>query len=180
MQLMSHLLISFYLLKQMPGGKFMVFLCITFVVIIIGLLIEFSYNKSHASLVVLAPERILVINAKELNAKNDIVIYNSSNVKLEQALRKIPKDKRSKYIELPIEPHLSKRITKPFNDSYKEMKEGYGETMPVSYVLKTAAGISDIAHNLTSANGGGSPYKMLKANTEKFTAFMDEHNIYIK
>lgn len=164
----------------MPGGKFMVLLCVVFLIIIIGLFLECSYNKSHAQIVFIAPERIVVINAKELKCKDDIVVYNSEKVTLEQAMRKIPKDKRSKYIEVPIEAHLSKRISKPFNDSYKEMKEGYGQEMPVSFILKTAVGLADIAHNLTSEMDNITPYRMLKSRDHKCTVFMDSSNIYIK
>ncbi len=164
----------------MQGKNFMILVCTVFIVIIVSLFIELSYNKSHAKMVFLAPETILVIKAKELNCLDDVIVYNTSTTSLEQAMKKIPKSKRSKYMEKPIEMHISRRISKPFNDSYKEIKGGYCSTLPVSLIYKTGVGLADLVHNITSDVDNTTPYRLLIINEKSCLAFMDSNNIYLK
>ena len=161
-------------------NKFALFALFVFTIVVVGLFIELCYNESHATCVVLAPETLIVIKAKELKQKNDIVIYNTKNTSVHEAMTKIPKSKQSKYHEQKIERHLSKKISEPFNNSYNEIKQSYAESMPVSFIYKTALSVVDVAHDLTTGANNESSYRMLVANEEKHTAFLDGANIYIK
>ena len=161
-------------------GKFIMFICAVFMLVIIGLFLELSYNKKHAEVVILAPETMTIIKGSEVNCSDDLIIYNSDHISLDKVIKKIPKSKRNKYSEHPIETHLSKKLSKPFNDSYKEIKEGYGDTMPVSLITKTTIGIVDLANNLISESDNSTPFKLLCTNDKKWTAFMDSNNIYLK
>ena len=160
--------------------NFIVFLCVIFVIIIVGLFIELSYNKKHARMVILAPETMTIIKGKDVNCLDDLIIYNSENISLDKVIKKIPKSKRNKYSEHPIDSHMSKKFSKPFNDSYKEIKEGYGETMPVSLITKSAIGIADLANVFISEVNNTTPYRLLSSNEKKWSAFIDSNNIYLK
>ena len=164
----------------MPGSRFIIFVCIVFVIVVVGLFLELSYNKNHATMVFVVPQRLIVIKAKELKCDDDVIVYNSKEVSLDEALKKVPKSKRGRYMEQPIETHLSRKISKPFNDSYNDIKEGFGGSMPVSLVLKAATGIADLTHSLTSESDNSTPYRLLSSNEHKWTAFIDENNVYLK
>ena len=62
----------------MSKSYLLLFLVIVIVIIIVGLFIELSYNKSHASYVFLAPQTMTVIKAKNLDISDDIILYNSA------------------------------------------------------------------------------------------------------
>lgn len=164
----------------MQISRFALFAIIVFTIVVVGLFIELCYNEAHASCVVLAPETLVVIKAKELKENNDIVIYNSKTTNVQEAINKIAKSKRAMYHEQRIERHLSKKISEPFNNSYNEIKQSYAETMPVSFIYKTALSVVDVAHDLTTGSGNESPYRMLVSKENKHTAFLDGANIYIK
>lgn len=164
----------------MSKSYLLLFLVIVIVIIIVGLFIELSYNKSHASYVFLAPQTMTVIKAKNLDISDDIILYNSETISLKDVLSKIPKSKQSKYIEQKIDSHLSKKFIKPFNDGYEDLKENFGNGMPVSLVYKTAVNIADITHGITSNLNKSTPFKMLVPRDYKWQAFIDNNNIYIK
>ena len=161
-------------------------IAIIFIIVIIGLFIEFSVNKAHSRISILTPITLTVMKQKELakygikDILGPIVIYNSKNANLEQAMEKIPKSKRNLYYEVPIYPHLSTKITEPFNQSYEEIKSHEAENTPVSFMYKTALGIVDIARDLSSPQKDDAVYRMLIPKNEKFVAFLDGNNIYIK
>lgn len=164
----------------MKISKFMLLFVIVFVIIIILLFIELNYNKNHALMVFVAPEKVLVIKGKTIGEKDDVVIYNSQNCSTTEAINKLPKYKRNNYHEQKICSHISKKITKPFDESFTELKESFGENMPVSFVYKTALNIVDLARDLTTPNPSESIYKMLVSNNQKHMAFIDNNNIYLK
>ena len=149
-------------------------------VVVICLFIELSYKKSHAAVIVIAPEKITIIRGKELGEKSNIIIYNSGTCTDVEALEKVAKTKRNKYKMMTIHKHMAKKITKPFNEGYKEMKEGVAEATPVSFIYKTAVGIVDVAHEITTTGNTETPYKMLIPKDSKHMAFFDDGNIYIK
>lgn len=164
----------------MEKANLLLFLVIVIIIIIVGLFIELSYNKSHASHVFLAPSTLTVIKAKNIGITDDIILYNSETTSLKEALAKIPKYKQSKYIEQKIDSHISRKFIKPFNESYGELKENFGNGMPVSLVYKTAVNIADITHGITSNLNKSTPFKMLVPREFKWQAFIDNNNIYIK
>ena len=156
------------------------FILIVFIVIIIGLFVEFKINKKKSKMSFLVPDTILVIKGKDIGIDLPVVIYNSRNTNLEQALSKIPKSKRNLYHEQQILPHLSKKITEPFSNSYEELKNDTAGNTPVSFVYKTALGIVDIAHDLAVPQKDEAIYRMLVPKDAKLFAFQDGNNIYLK
>ena len=159
---------------------FLKLICAVFIVIIVGLFIECYYNKKHALMSFVVPKTILVIKPKELDEPHCIVVYNSKTTTLDEAMEKVPKSKRHSYHEQQIHSHLSKKVTEPFSNSYEELKNNYAENMPVSFMYKTALGIVDIAHNITSPDQSDSTYRMLVHNDVKHVAFVDGNNIFLK
>lgn len=151
-----------------------------FVLIIVGLFIECGYNKNHASMIFIAPEKILVIKGKNLGEKDDIIIYNSEKCSIDEAIEKVAKTKRNRYHEQKICEHISKKISKPFDESYKDLKENFVENMPVSFIYKTAFGIADVVRSVASPSNSISKYRMLISNDQKHMAFIDNNNIYLK
>ena len=162
---------------RVPG--IIVFATIVFLIIIIGLFIELGYNKNHAELVFVAPERMVVIKGKRFHEKDDIIIYNTEMCTLNEAMEKVAKSKRSNYRNKKITKHLCKKLSKPFDQSYQELKNTYAESMPVSFIYKTATSVVDLAHNLVSNADEETPYCMLISNNSKRIAFFDEGNVYI-
>lgn len=158
----------------------LLFMMILFIIVIISLFIELGYNKQHAMLVFVAPDKLLVIKGKQLKQKDDIIIYNTSTCSRDEALAKVAKTKRSRYRSMNISKHLSKKITKPFDDSYAELKNTYAENMPVSFIYKTATSIVDVAHNFITTTNEDTEYKALVPNDTKRVMFYDDGNIYVK
>lgn len=153
-------------------------LILTFVVI--SLFIELSYVKHHADLIFMCPEKILVIKGEELDEDDDIVIYNSLELKRSDAIKKIPKRKQSKYHEKTLTEHLSRKISKPFEEAYRGSKENTSENLPISYAYKTALSVVELTHGLTSAKASETQYHMLiSKNSKHQNAFIDGMNIYI-
>ena len=156
-----------------------VFAAIVFLIVIIGLFIELGYNKNHAKLVFVAPERIVVIKGKRFHEKDDIVIYNADTCTMNEALEKVAKSKRSNYRNQKITKHLCKKLSKPFDQGYQELRNMYAESMPVSFIYKTATSVVDLAHNLVSNSTEETSYCMLISNNSRRVAFFDDGNIYI-
>ena len=153
-------------------------LILTFVVI--SLFIELNYAKSHTNLIFMCPEKLLIIKGEELDEDDDIVIYNSMELKRSEAIKKIPKRKQSKYHEKTLTEHLSRKISKPFEEAYRGSKENASENLPISYAYKTALGVVELTHELTSAKATETSYHMLVPKTSKHqNAFIDGMNIYI-
>lgn len=151
-----------------------------FAVVILCLFLELDYKKKHAHLIVMAPSECTLVRGKELGDVDNIIIYNSTTCTPAEALGKIAKTKRNKYKDVTIHDHMAKKITKPFNDGYKELKEGYAEATPVSFMYKTAVGIVDVAHDLTTTGNTETIYRMLVPKDSKIVAFYDDGNIYLK
>ena len=149
-------------------------------VVIIGLFLELNYKKKNASKIIVAPTECVLIRGKEFGDPDNIVIYNSTTCTPAEALGKIAKTKRARYKDVGIHKHMAKKISKPFDDSYKELKEGYAEASPMSFMYKTAVGIVDVAHEITTVGNTETPYRMLLPADSKHVAFFDDGNIYIK
>ena len=138
------------------------------------------YAKRHAELIFMCPEKILVIKGEELDEDDDIVIYNSLELKRSEAIKKIPKRKQSLYHEKTLTEHLSRKISKPFEEAYRGSKENASENLPISYAYKTALGVVELTHGLTSAKATETSYHMLiSKNSKHQNAFIDGMNIYI-
>ena len=153
---------------------------IVLAVIVVCLFIELSYKKKHANVILLAPSDLTVVRGKEIGENYNIVIYNSEACSREQALNKIAKSKRNKYKDISIHNHMAKKITRPFNEGYKELKDGSAEATPISFIYKTAIGIVDVAHEITTTGNTETPYRMLIPHDSNHIAFFDDGNIYLK
>ena len=156
------------------------FILIVFIVVVVGLFIELAVKKSKSRMSFLVPNKLLVIKGKELGQKDPMIIYNTRNCTLEEAMEKVPKSKRNIYHEYQIHPHLSQKISEPFSRSYDEIKDGTAESSPVSFMYKTALGIVDIAHEITVPPSNDTIYRILAPNYMKVNAFQEGNNIYLK
>lgn len=125
------------------------------------------------------PEDFVVIKGGEIGSEDDVIVYNKDEVKHSDVMKKIPKRKRKFYHEKPIEPHLSRKMSKPFDNAVSDSKEQFAENMPVSFIYKTAVGLVDFTHDLTTGKSEGSPYRMLVSKDTKLNAFIDDGNVYL-
>lgn len=158
---------------------FLLLLAAIFVIVIVGLFIELIYTKKHA-FTVIAPERFTVIKGKRINEPDDIVLYNTERCSQDEALSHIAKTKRANYRVQRVDAHLSSKLRQPFDESYSEIKNSFAESLPVSFVYKTATSLVDIARDVVSPPTNNSPYRMLISNNAKHVAFIDDGNVYLR
>lgn len=164
----------------MTAKRLLLALLLILTFVIISLFIELSYAKHHTKLIFMCPEKMLIIKGEELNEEDDIVIYNSVELKRSEAIKKIPKRKQSNYYEKTLTEHLSRKISKPFEEAYRGTKDSTSESLPISYAYKTALGVVELTHELTSAKATETSYHMLVSKSSKHqNAFIDGMNIYI-
>lgn len=157
---------------------FMFFIFI-FTVVIISLFIELTYNKKHAKMVFILPEDYIIVKGKEVGSKDDVIIFNSDEIKRSEIYKHIPKTKRKFYHEKNIEEHLSRKMSKPFDTAVSDSKENFAENMPVSFIYKTAVGLVDFTRDIATGKSENSPYKMIISKNTKLNAFIDKNNIYL-
>ena len=165
---------------KMSAKKLLLAFLLILTFIVISLFIELSYAKHHTNLIFICPEKMLIIKAEDLDEEDDIIIYNAQEMKRSDALKKIPKRKQNLYREKTLTEHLSRKISKPFEEAYRGSKENYPDNLPISYAYKTALGVVELTHELTSAKATETNYHMLVSKKSKHQqAFVDGMNIYI-
>lgn len=159
--------------------NFLLYVVFAFAIIIIALFIELSYNKKHAKMVFLLPDKYIIIKGAELGLDDDVLIYNADEMKRSEVYKHIQRKKRHLYYEKPIEEHLSRKMSKPFDSAVNDTKENYVENMPVSFIYKTAVNVVDFTRDLTTGKNESTPYRMLLSRDSKINAFIDRGNIYV-
>ena len=149
--------------------KFFTLLITTIIIVVILLIIELYWNEKKATYAGVLPETFKVVGK--------FVIYNSKIISTQEALNEV--EDKDNYISKKLEPHISYKFRKPFQNAISELKEEYATDMPITFIYKTAVNIADISRDMITPTNQKKKYMILMPKDSKVNAFIDKDNYYI-